>query len=130
LPKFDAVVSVKFEILLPVTYRENPDDLTETPKYVQFGDVTDYLNAMTAKYGQFGGYTMSNPVAPPPVAGVYQGGPQERNFWVMIIVPEHLLNDAQEDIQEMISDFQDKYKQKEILCYYYYVTRYRPSPLL
>jgi hypothetical protein len=88
VPKFDSVASVKFEVLLPVTYRENPDDPTETPKYVQFTEVADYLREMTAKYKQFGGYTMSNPVAPPPVAGAYQGGPQERNFWVMIrVVP-------------------------------------------
>lgn len=34
------------------------------------------------------------------------------------------LNQAEEDIQRMIGDFQAKYKQKEILCYRYHVTRY------
>jgi hypothetical protein len=129
VPRFRDVSSVKFEVLLPVTYRENPDDPTETPKYVQLTEVARYLNRMTRRYEQFGGYTMSNPVAPPPVAGAYQGGPQERNFWVMIIVPDSLLNQAEKDIQQMISNFQDKYKQKEILCYRYHVTRYIPSLL-
>ena len=126
MPSFREVSSVKFEVLLPVTYRENPDDPTETPKYVQFKDVTRNLNRITRKYGQFGGYTMSNPVGPPPYAGAFQGEPQERSFLVMIIVPDSLLNQAEDDIQRMVSHFQGKYKQKEILCYRYHVTRYMP----
>jgi hypothetical protein len=112
-------------VLFPTVYID-PDDPTETPQYVQLTDVADYLGLMTAKYGPLGGYTMSNPVAPPPYSGGWQGGPQERNFWAMIIVPDHLLNQAEEDIQRMIGDFQAKYKQKEILCYRYHVTRYIP----
>jgi hypothetical protein len=126
VPRFREVSSVKFEVLLPVTYREDPDDPTQEPRYVQLTEVARYLNEMTAKYKQYGGYTISNPVAPPPVAGVYQGGPQERNFWVMIIVPDHLLNQAEKDVQQMISHFQTQYHQQEILCYRYHITRYQP----
>jgi hypothetical protein len=129
VPRFTDVSSVKFEVLLPVTYTD-PDDPTETPRLVQLTEVARDLARLTRRYKQFGGYTMSNPVAPPPVSGSFQGGPQERNFWAMIIVPDSLLNQAEEDIQRMISRFQDRYKQKEILCYRYHVTRYSPSPLL
>ena len=125
MPRLRDVSSVKFEVLLPVTYID-PDDPAKTPLPVQLREVARYLNRMTRRYGQFGGYTISNPVAPPPVAGSYQGGHQERNFWVMIIVPDQLLNQAEEDIQQMVSNFQGRYKQKEILCYRYHITRYMP----
>lgn len=48
-----AVPSVKFEILLPVTYVD-PADPTETPQFVQLTEIFDYLDEMTVRYG---GYT-------------------------------------------------------------------------
>jgi hypothetical protein len=122
VPQLRVVSSVKFEVLLPVTYTD-PNDPTKTAHPVQLQDVAKYLSRMTAQYG---GYTMSNPVGPPPYAGAFQGGSQERNFWVMIIVPDGLLNQAQDDVQQMISHFQTQYYQQEILCYCYHITRYQP----
>jgi hypothetical protein len=118
------VPSVKFEIMLPTVYTD-PED-SANPKFVQHVEIADYLNEMTAKYREYGGYTMSNPLAPPPYAGVYQGGPQERGFVVILIVPDHLLNEAQQDVQNMVSFFQDKYYQQEILCTFYPINRYVP----
>jgi len=124
--EFIVVPAVKFEIHLPATYID-PADPTETPKFVQLAEVANYLREITAKYKQYGGYTISNPFAPPPLSGGYQGGPQERSFWAMIIVPDHLLNDATQDIQQMVRFFQEKYHQAEILCYSYHVNWYKPS---
>jgi len=81
---------------------------------------------VTAKYKQHGGYTMSNPFAAPPFAGGYEEGPQERSYWVMIIVPDDQLNEADQDIQQLVRFFQKTYHQTEILCYYHQVNRYIP----
>lgn len=53
MPELIAVPSVKFEILLPVTYVD-PADPTETPQFVQLTEIFDYLDEMTVHYG---GYT-------------------------------------------------------------------------
>jgi hypothetical protein len=126
VPKFEVVPSVKFEVLLPTVYID-PNDPTKTPHFVQLIEVADYLREMTARYKPFGGYTMTNPVGPPPYSGSFQGEPQERNFWAMIIVPDNFLQGAEGEIQRMIDAFQQTYHQKEILCYYYHVNRYIPS---
>ena len=121
--EFDTVTAVKFEILFPTSYVIDPDDLTEEPKPVQITEIQDYLSEMTAMYG---GYTISNPYGPPPVAGGYQSGDLEQNFWAMLIVPGHLMQQAVEDIKNMFNHFQDRYHQRELLAYYYPVNRYVP----
>lgn len=121
--EFDIVTSVKFEILFPTTYVIDPDDPTEEPKPVQITEIQDYLSEMTEKYG---GYAISNPYGPPPLAGGYQGGPLEQNFWAMLIVPTHLMQQAVEDFKNMVSYFQERYHQRELLGYYYPVNRYVP----
>ena len=123
MAEFDTEVSVKFEILFPTTYVIDADDPTESPKPVQVTELQDYLSDMTANYG---GYTISNPYGPPPVAGGYQGGALEQNFWAMLIIPSHLMHQAIEDIKNMVSFFQDRYHQRELLAYYYPVNRYVP----
>ena len=70
--QFDTQVSVKFEVLFPTTYVIDPNDPTENPKPVQITEIQDYLSDMTAKYG---GYTISNPYGPPPVAGDTKAAP-------------------------------------------------------
>jgi len=127
MPEFIVVSSVKFEIVLPATYKVDPTDPTATPQFVQLTEVCQYLEDMTVKYGPYGGYTISNPFAPPPFAGGYQGESPERNFWVMLIMPDHLLEQATQDILQMVRYFQEKYHQIEILCYSYHVNWYRPS---
>ena len=124
MSQFTIVPSVKFEILLPATYID-PHDPTETPRFVQRTEVARYLVKMTEKYG---GYTISNPYAPPPFEGGYEGGPRERSWLVMIIIPDHLVNEAEQDIQEMVSFFQQTYHQAEILAYHYAINRYVPAP--
>lgn len=91
-------------------------------------EIADLLNELTAKYQQYGGYTTSNPFAPPPFTGGFQGGPQERSFMVMVIVPDNLLNEAERDIKRLITLFQERYHQTEILCYSHSVNRYIPKP--
>lgn len=97
------------------------------PRFVQLSEVADHLNRLTEKYQRYGGYTISNPFAPPPLAGAYQGGPQERSFMVMVLVPENLLNAATQDIQQLVSLFRERYSQIEILCYSHPVNRYVAS---
>jgi hypothetical protein len=122
--EFDTSASIKFEILFPTSYIINPDDPGEEPKPVQITEIQDYLSEMTAKYG---GYTISNPYGHPPIAGGYQGEPLEQNFWAMLIVPSHLMQQAVEDIKNMVSYFQELYRQRELLAYYYPVNRYVPG---
>lgn len=119
------VSSVKFEIFIPVSFVD-PADPTQAPQTVNLRDVVRYLARITAKYKRDGGYTISNPFAPPPYAGAYQGGPLERSFVVILILPDPLLQQAEEDVERMISYFQTKYKQIEILAYHYSITRYVP----
>jgi hypothetical protein len=45
---------------------------------------------------------------------------------VIVIAPEHLLNEAKQDIQRLIILFQEQYHQTEILCYSHPVNRYVP----
>lgn len=125
MPELEAVPSVKFEIFLPTVYTD-PNDSTQTPQYVQHSEVARYLNSITAKYREYGGYTISNPLAPPPFSGVYQGGPEERGFVVMLIVPDHLLNEVEQDVKHMVRFFQETYHQDEMLCYSHHVNRYMP----
>jgi hypothetical protein len=76
--------------------------------------------------GKYGGYTISNPYGHPPAAGGYQGGPLEQNFWAMLIIPNHLMQQAVEDIKNMVSYLQERYHQRELLAYYHPVNRYVP----
>ena len=121
MSRFQVIPSVKFEVLIPTRYVRR-DDPTQTPQFVQLTEVARYLANMTAKYG----YTMSNPHAPPPFVGGYQGSPPERSFWVTLIVPEDLLDQAEQDILEMVTFFQERYYQEEILAYHYSINRYIP----
>ena len=123
MPQFRVVPSVKFEVFFPATYTD-PTDPTGTPQYVQVAEIIEYLREITVRYG---GYTVSNPYAPPPYSGGYQGGPEERNFWAMIVVADDQLRLAVHDVQQMVSFFQEKYHQEEILCYYHHVNRYVPE---
>jgi hypothetical protein len=63
--EFDTLASVKFEILFPTAYVNNPDDPGEEPKPVQITEIQNYLSEMTGKYV---GYTVANPYGHPPVA--------------------------------------------------------------
>lgn len=114
---------MKFELLLPASYVRR-DDPRHTPQFVQLSEIADILNDLTAKYQRYGGYTISNPFGPPPLAGGYQGGPQERSFSVMVIAPDNQLNEAEQDIKRLITLFQERYYQTEILCYSHPVNRY------
>ena len=125
MPDLTYVPSIKFEVFFPTAYVD-PQDPAKTTRFVQHSEVAHYLSRMTAKYQDFGGYTISNPLAPPPFSGVYQGGPPERGFVAILIVPDHLLNEAEQDVKQMVSFFQQKYYQDEILCYSSHVTRYVP----
>ena len=97
------------------------------PEFVQLSEVADLLNELTGRYQRLGGYTLSNPFAPPPYSGGYQGGPQERTFSVIVIVPDNLLNEAQRDIERLIELFQERYHQTEILCCSHSVNRHVPK---
>lgn len=110
-------------MLLPASY-VRPGE--RAPEFVQLSDVADLLNELTARYQRFGGYTLSNPFAPPPFSGGYQGGPQERTFLVIVIVPDNFLNEAQRDIERLVELFQERYYQTEILCCSYPVRRHVP----
>jgi hypothetical protein len=44
----------------------------------------------------------------------------------MLIVRDHLMQQAVEDIKNMVSHFQELYQQRELLAYYYPVNRYVP----
>lgn len=123
--RFVPVSSVKFEIYIPTTWVDRGDP-AQTPRPIPMTEIIRYLDDMTAKYKRDGGYTISNPYGPPPFAGGYQGGPQERSYWAILIIPEHLLNQADQDVQEMVAFFQDKYQQLEILTHRYHVYRYMP----
>lgn len=94
--------------------------------YVDPADVALYLNNIAGKYGKYGGYSMSNPMAAPPIQGTYQKSPPEGSFWIMMIVPEHLRDAAIKDFQQMVSKFQQDYNQKEILFLVSSLTRYSP----
>lgn len=123
MPALQRVPSVRFEILLPASY-EVPQ--TGEHRSVQLVEVAHALADLTQPFERFGGYTMSNPYAPPPYAGAFQRDPPERNYWLMVVVPDHLLNDAQTRVEAMIRSFQENYFQTEILAHSYSVTRYMP----
>lgn len=123
MPALTNIPSVKFDILLPASYFV-PESSEQ--KFVQLTEVADHLAELTRKYERYGGYTMSNPYAPPPYAGGFQDEPQERTYWLMLIFPDHLLHEAWKDVEGMIRFFQETYVQTEILAYCYSVTRYMP----
>ena len=81
------------------------------------------MNDIAKKYEEHGGYSISNPSAPPPISGSYGGSPEERSFWAMILVPETSFNEALITIKKKIGELQSKYNQEEILVYYYQVNR-------
>ena len=127
VPSLVPVASVKFEILLPTTFID-PADPSREPGYVNLTDVVNQLTELTVEFGRHGGFTYSNPFAPPPFAGTYPGEPQqELSFWVCLIIPDHLLDRASPAIQQLVLSFQQRYHQKEILAYHYSVTRFVPE---
>jgi len=118
---FNVVPSIKFEFLLPVAY-DDPD--TGERRTVQLSEVIDYIVERVAS--KYGGYTTSNPYAPPPLLGGYQGEPSERNFWAMLMVRDDQAEEAVNDVKQMLIYFQQQYNQREILCHYYPVNRFVP----
>lgn len=122
--EFEEVPSVKFELYLPVSYRDEAGEI----RFVQGREIIAIAEAHLAKYGQFGGYSMSNPFAPPPTAGAEIGQPQERSYWLMFILPDQLLAEARKDIEVLVRNLQTRYHQREIFTHWYTVTRLRPIP--
>jgi hypothetical protein len=118
------VPSIKFELFIPTSYL---DKKTRQTKFVQRSEIIKHLVRMMNKYKKFGGYTISNPFAPPPYAGGYRGGPLERSTVVMLIVPDQLFAQAEQDVKDLIVTFQSKYQQLEILAYQFAVLRYMPQ---
>jgi len=108
-----SAVFTRFKIFLPVTYT---DPNTQRTRYV-----------IARKYKECGGYSISNPSAPPPIAGSYKDSPEERSYWAMILVPESRLNEVLVTIKRKVGELQSKYNQKEILLYYYQLIRLMPE---
>ena len=119
-----SAVFTRFKIFLPVTYT---DPNTQRTKYVQLEDISYFLNDIVRKYKECGGYSISNPSAPAPIAGSYRGNPEERSYWAMILVPDNRYNEVLAMIKKKVGELQLKYNQKEILVYYYQVIRLMPE---
>lgn len=119
-----SAVFTRFKIFLPVTYT---DPNTQRTRYVQLEDISYFLSDIARKYKECGGYSISNPSAPPPIVGSYKDSPEERSYWAMILVPESRLNEVLVMIKKKVRELQSKYNQKEILLYYYQVIRLMPE---
>ena len=111
MAKLRTVPSVRFEIYLPVSYIDRE---TGQEEFLQISDVSAYIAPLTAKLESFGGYSISNPYAAPSIAGGFHDEPQERNYWLMFLVPDQKLPALEPDVKAMISFFQKKYNQHEI----------------
>lgn len=122
-PKLQTISSIKFEIYLPVGYT----DSSGRPLYVQINQVSDILSDFISKYKHDGGYTLSNPAAPPPYEGSFPGYPNERMRSLILVFPDHLFESVLEDIKRIIALFEDEYNQQEIFTVYHHVNRLIPE---
>lgn len=118
---------IRFEIYLPVNYQAQTSSEEDNIQYVNLGEVVIYLAKMMKKYKQYGGYTVSNPQGSPPLSGGYQGEELERNYYIVLVIPDHLVTQAQNDVTEMVEYFQKLFNQREIFLLHNSVVRYLPS---
>jgi hypothetical protein len=121
------IPSIRFEIYLPVSYSASDPSQENNIHYVNLGEVVEYLAKMMKDYKGYEGYTLSNPQGLPPLAGGYQGEELERNYYIVLVFPDHLMGRAVNDVTKMVEYFQTLFNQREIFLLHTAVMRYQPQ---
>lgn len=65
-------------------------------KYLDEVDIAAPLSEVTRKLEEYGGYTLSNLDAPPMYVGGFRDDPQERNYVLILVVPDRSSGSAKQ----------------------------------
>lgn len=103
---------IRYEVYLPIRYH---DPESGAVRSVESTELTEFLDVVAQKYH---GYTQANPMAAPPLRGLWEGEVDELIF-AFVLVPSLEATTSLADFTRWKTELEARYHQEVVLVMYF-----------